>query len=853
MAQNVGSVNVTLNANTATFVTGMSKAALAAKNAGKDIRSAFDRIGDVASVALAPFGELGLVLGNTFRSIGDMAPDVIKSLGGISEGTAAFIGYGAGAAGAAVAVAAGFSKLAVEGTEAIERLEIIGQKTGIAVRDLQTFESAGMTVDVSLEDMVTAMRKFDQAITGSSKQAALAKVVLHELGVTAKDPKEALLQVSDAFSKMPDGVVKSAEAVALFGRSGLQMIPLLNQGREGFQRASEAVDMFGAKITKEGIEATEGWKSATRDLSLAWDNFKVGLVSGIIPALAKLVDFLAMAVKNAGDLASKLSSNPISTIGKIMATAGEAAISPFGVIAGLAGRSQSVPESPFKIPTSDPILEGQKAALLKQQQDAYDKIAAGGAAAFALEERKLEIQGAVLGQRFAEAEALAKQLPALEAAAKVEKEQTSAVEARLVARLHEAAAIRAQSAGRELGPQFKPDFFEHRAFEAGQPAPDVNQSQEQLDAINESNRKVFTGSFQEGAQIGQDALKSFYDHWNEENKKATEQITADYQKQLTEFQGLLALGEISEKQFEDVRVALAQEAMKKILKARDEEIKTWDEEALKWGSVQDKFHALTNELVLDGQNMGGKIFESFHKAIDDLSTQLAHFAVTGQANFKQLFQSMEESIAKAGFQKLFGSIAQGIGNKLGFQLPGAKADGSAANPFHVIPVGGPGGGVLGGIFGGHSSKDPLEGGGIPFSGHGTTFESGSDPMAGLTSAISKITSSLTDILGKVASTIGSVFSSIFRSIGGIFGGGLAEGGDVTPGRAYLVGEQHPEFFIPKQPGHVAPKLSLGDGARQTVVNFHVHGVSDFDSFRKSQGQLMGDLHRQLAIAHGRNY
>jgi hypothetical protein len=38
----------------------------------------------------------------------------------------------------------------------------------------------------------------------------------------------------------------------------------------------------------------------------------------------------------------------------------------------------------------------------------------------------------------------------------------------------------------------------------------------------------------------------------------------------------------------------------------------------------------------------------------------------------------------------------------------------------------------------------------------------------------------------------------FFSIFSLFGGFLAEGGDVTPGKAYVVGEEHPEFFIPKE-------------------------------------------------------
>ncbi|HLZ07510.1 MAG TPA: hypothetical protein VKT80_02910, partial [Chloroflexota bacterium] len=270
MAGNLGEVNVKLTANTVEFNTGMSKAAKAARDAGKDIRGAFDKLGDVASTALAPFGQLGLVMGNAFRSIGDLAPDAIKSFGGLSEAAAGFISVSAGIAGAAAVVGAALGEMAVQGGEAIERLLIISQKTGLSIRDLQVFEAAGKTVDVSLEDMVTAMRKFDQALTGTSKQAALAKVVLEQLGVTSSNPKEALLQVADAFSRMQDGATKGAEAVALFGRSGLTLIPFLNKGRAGIEEMEAAVEKYGHTISGEDIVATEEWKKATTDLSIAW-------------------------------------------------------------------------------------------------------------------------------------------------------------------------------------------------------------------------------------------------------------------------------------------------------------------------------------------------------------------------------------------------------------------------------------------------------------------------------------------------------------------------------------------------------------------------------------------------------
>ncbi len=103
-------------------------------------------------------------------------------------------------------------------------------------------------------------------------------------------------------------------------------------------------------------------------------------------------------------------------------------------------------------------------------------------------------------------------------------------------------------------------------------------------------------------------------------------------------------------------------------------------------------------------------------------------------------------------------------------------------------------------------------------------------------------------LGKIGGGIGGFFGKI----GSLFGGILAGDGDVTPGRAYIVGEQRPELFVPKSAGTNVPNVS--GGGQNKVVNmggFHLHGVQDADSFKRSSGQLMRQLGNAVGAAQHR--
>ena len=90
----------------------------------------------------------------------------------------------------------------------------------------------------------------------------------------------------------------------------------------------------------------------------------------------------------------------------------------------------------------------------------------------------------------------------------------------------------------------------------------------------------------------------------------------------------------------------------------------------------------------------------------------------------------------------------------------------------------------------------------------------------------------TKTLGDVAR---SVFSEIQRSLirfgvnaflGGLPGiGGFfrAEGGPVSRGRSYIVGERGPELFTPGSSGMITPNHQLGGGSTTVVVNVDASG------------------------------
>jgi len=84
---------------------------------------------------------------------------------------------------------------------------------------------------------------------------------------------------------------------------------------------------------------------------------------------------------------------------------------------------------------------------------------------------------------------------------------------------------------------------------------------------------------------------------------------------------------------------------------------------------------------------------------------------------------------------------------------------------------------------------------------------------------------------------------ITNALTGSFGGGRANGGFVAPGQRFLVGERGPELFTPGTSGTISP-LSGGAGAGM-IVNITLPGVTDVESFRRSETQLSAALARAV--------
>lgn len=161
----------------------------------------------------------------------------------------------------------------------VEAASRLNNQVKIAGGDFAEFENAAL--------------RLAKGMAGADEESTRVKETLKLLGVTTKDPLEALQQVALKLDKYAGGVNKVAIAAALFGdRAGPKFLATLKD-------IAELQDV-GATVTERQAAQAEELGKAMRRLSIESEGFKNIVLSGVVPAITNLIAEMKAAQEIAG-------------------------------------------------------------------------------------------------------------------------------------------------------------------------------------------------------------------------------------------------------------------------------------------------------------------------------------------------------------------------------------------------------------------------------------------------------------------------------------------------------------------------------------------------------------------------
>jgi phage-related minor tail protein len=288
---------------------------------------------------------------------------------------------------------------------------------------------------------------------------------------------------------------------------------------------------------------------------------------------------------------------------------------------------------------------------------------------------------------------------------------------------------------------------------------------------------------------------------------------------------------------------------------------------LSTNSLGNGFKAFFSEFATDGKTAAADVNDVMSKAFSGIEDNLAKFITGQKTSWRKMVTDIGQEIAKMGIDTALKSAVGGVGGLLGMNISGAsgqKPGTSKSNPIWTrnadgvpgLPAGGSFGSmpVTGSLFHPNSTGAGAPAGTAQDPSFITTADSpGSGILAGLGGSGKGGGNPLSSLFSSVGSMFGPMGGMAGGLLGDIFGGMRADGGDMTPGKAYMVGERGPEMIMPRSAGTVIPNHALGGGTTKNVNmgGIHFHNVHDMDTFKKSSAQIQRDFGRTTQIAMGR--
>lgn len=177
---------------------------------------------------------------SSITDIGKAANKVQKQVGGITSRIGKLAAALTG--GALTGGGIGMLTLAKNAAYAGDELVKTSSKLGIGSESLSKWIYAAGTASIEQSKFTDSIKKLNTNIAQAAQGSKTAQLAFARAGVSFRDSSgklktadQVMLEVSDTFKKMPEGIYKADLAMALFGKSGADMVPLLESGQSAIK------------------------------------------------------------------------------------------------------------------------------------------------------------------------------------------------------------------------------------------------------------------------------------------------------------------------------------------------------------------------------------------------------------------------------------------------------------------------------------------------------------------------------------------------------------------------------------------------------------------------------------------
>lgn len=264
------------------------------------------------------------------RVMGDLK-GLAKSLNPISIGfnmLEGAIGLVTGAFGDMIAPftsVSGFMSAMRQEFENLDAMAKFADSVGFTVDEMRGFSLAAEMSGVASNKFEASMMRMTRMLGDAQAGAAQATRAFDMLGVdpsTFTSTGDAFKQIAEKIATTDDAATKASMAYQIFGRSGIELIPMLNEGAEGLDEFIAKAEELGGPLNRLDIANVEAMNDAWTEVQKSFDGIVTQIAISLVPYMKAIADaFLATGVN--GSMAANVIIGAWRFVGEAIAIAAD--------------------------------------------------------------------------------------------------------------------------------------------------------------------------------------------------------------------------------------------------------------------------------------------------------------------------------------------------------------------------------------------------------------------------------------------------------------------------------------------------------------------------------------------------
>lgn len=250
---------------------------------------------------------------------------------------------------ASIAASAGGFALLVKNTLAFgDALADARIRTKASAEELSTLAFVGLNNGVAFDALEGSLARTAKAISDLRKGSPELVETFSDLGISVADLEglnatQAFSLIAERLTRIDDAAERSALAMRIFGRSGAQLIPMLNElGTKGFAKVQEEAQKLGFVISDDLSSMAERINDSLDLINRRQTGIAAQFLTGFAPQFAKALDIVTDSADGGAEAITRfgrVSGKAFVAVIEVVKVFARAIFRPFDLLSTVVGKS----------------------------------------------------------------------------------------------------------------------------------------------------------------------------------------------------------------------------------------------------------------------------------------------------------------------------------------------------------------------------------------------------------------------------------------------------------------------------------------------------------------------------------